>query len=133
MSDRERRRRPIAREPVARPRIEVAVFYRLPRITGERQQEMYIVQGEEAQPEYLVRDEKVADVGSADLVQAAQSHSGSSGRGSVRYSVRLMFRRPSRVKAAPFRPIRVGATQSNRSTPRRIASIKSSGNPTPIR
>src|SRR2546428_4623507 len=27
---------------------------------------MYIVQGEEAQPEYLVRDEKVADVGSAE-------------------------------------------------------------------
>src|SRR5439155_14980617 len=66
MSDRERRRRPIAREPVARPRIEIAVFYRLPRITRERQQEMYIVQGEEAQPENLVRDEKVADVGSAE-------------------------------------------------------------------
>src|SRR5438034_4995714 len=27
---------------------------------------MYIVQGEEAQPEYLVRDEKVADVGSTE-------------------------------------------------------------------
>jgi hypothetical protein len=32
----------------------------MPRRARERQQEMYIVKGEEAEPEYLVRDEKVA-------------------------------------------------------------------------
>jgi hypothetical protein len=48
-----------------------------------------------------------------NLVHAEQSHSGSSGRGSVRNSVRLMFSRPSRVKADPFRPMRVGATPPN--------------------
>src|SRR3989440_12012000 len=37
------------------------------------------------------------------------------------------------LKAEPFRPLRVGATQSNRSTPRSTAATRSSGNPTPIR
>src|SRR2546430_2651276 len=44
-----------------------------------------------------------------------------------------MFTGPSGVKAEPFRPLRVGATQSNRSTPRSTAATRSSGNPTPIR
>src|SRR3954466_5193493 len=49
-----------------RPLVEIAVTNRLPRIARERQQEMYIVQGEEAQSEYLVRHEKVPDVGAAE-------------------------------------------------------------------
>src|SRR3954464_226604 len=49
-----------------RPLLEIAVTDRLPRRAGERQQEMYIVQGEEAQSEYLVRHEKVPDVGAAE-------------------------------------------------------------------
>ena len=35
--------------------------------------------------------------------------------------------------AVPCRPLRVAATQSNRSIPRAIPSSKSGGNPTPIR
>src|ERR1700730_11074770 len=53
----------IACEPVSRPLLEVAVAYGLPRSPRQRQEEMYIVQGEEAEAEYLVRHEKVADVG----------------------------------------------------------------------
>ena len=37
------------------------------------------------------------------------------------------------IDADALRPMRVGATQSNRSTPRSTASTRSSGNPTPIR
>src|SRR3954465_2236453 len=65
-SDCERRCAAIAGKPVTGPLLEIAVKYRLPRRARERQQEMYIVQGEEAQSEYLVRHEKVPDVGSAE-------------------------------------------------------------------
>ena len=47
--------------------------------------------------------------------------------------VSWMFTRPTEVHALPCLPFRVAATQSNRSTPRAIPSIRSSGNPTPIR
>ena len=40
---------------------------------------------------------------------------------------------PVLVQALPWRPFRVAATQSNRSTPRAIPSSRSCGNPTPIR
>src|SRR6266550_2950332 len=66
VSDSEWQRSAVASQPVARPLVEIAALYRLPGIAGERQEEMYIVQGEEAQPEYLVGDEEVPDVRSAE-------------------------------------------------------------------
>src|SRR5258705_11506504 len=65
-SDGEWRRRAVTRQPVARPRLEIAFSNRLPRVAGERQEEMYIVQGEEAEPEDLIGDEEVPDIGSAE-------------------------------------------------------------------
>src|SRR5258705_8225862 len=62
----ERRRGAVARQPIARPQLEIASSYRLPRIASERQKEMYIVQGEEAEPEDLVGDEEVPEIGSAE-------------------------------------------------------------------
>ena len=40
---------------------------------------------------------------------------------------------PPQVKASPWRPLRVGSTQSNMSMPRATASMRSTGVPTPIR
>src|ERR1700681_712294 len=56
----------MARQPIARPRVDVTIPDRRPRLTGERQEEMYIVQGEEAEAEYLVRHEEMPDVRSAE-------------------------------------------------------------------
>ena len=56
----------MARDPITRPRVEIAIPYRLPRLPAERQEEMYIVQGEEAQAEYFFGHEEVPDVGSAE-------------------------------------------------------------------
>ena len=127
------RSRVVAREPVAAPRVEGAGANRGARVAHQANEEMYIVQGEQAKPEDLVGDEEVADVGAGESAAGGAVAVSSSGRGSVRNSARLMLSRPSRVNAAPLRPMRVGATQSNRSTPRRTPSTRSSGKPTPMR
>ena len=46
MSDGERRRCAVTGEPIARPALEIAAPYRSPCLPAERQEEMYIVQGE---------------------------------------------------------------------------------------
>src|ERR1035437_1133833 len=65
--------------------------------------------------------------------QAGHPHSSSSGRGSSRWAALRRLILPVGLNAAALRPIRVGATQSNRSTPRATPSTRSSGKPTPIR
>ena len=65
--------------------------------------------------------------------QQKQRQLRSSGPGSERSSARRTLSRPSLVNAVPFLPMRVGATQSKRSTPRRTPSTRSSGKPTPMR
>src|ERR1700682_404320 len=66
VSDGEGRRRAMARQPIARPRIEITAPDSVPRLPDERHEEMYIVQGEEAQPQDLFRHEEMPDVCSAE-------------------------------------------------------------------
>ena len=55
------------------------------------------------------------------------------GEKSSRHFWLRMLMMPSEVKSIPLRPLRVGITQSNMSTPRSIASRMFTGVPTPIR
>src|SRR6267378_1316881 len=66
VSDGERRRRAMARQPIARPGIEITAPDGIPRLPDERHEEMYIVQGEEAEPQDLLRHEEMPDVRSAE-------------------------------------------------------------------
>jgi len=56
----------VAREPVTAPGVESTVDDRSARAAHERDQEMYIVQRYEAQPEDLVGDEEMPDVGAGE-------------------------------------------------------------------
>jgi hypothetical protein len=53
----------VARQPVTAPGVESTVDDRSARAAHERDQEMYIMQRDKAQPKDLVRDEEMADVG----------------------------------------------------------------------
>ena len=64
---------------------------------------------------------------------AEQSQSSSSGRGSVRNSARLMLSRPSRVNAAPLRPMRVGRDAVEQVDAAAHAFDEILGKPTPMR
>ena len=57
----------------------------------------------------------------------------SRGRGSPAWRAFFKVTGPYRVNATPWRPLRVGSTQSNISMPRATPSTRSSGVPTPIR
>ena len=56
----------MAGQPIAGPWVEITVSDCRPRLPDERQQEMYIVQGKEAEPKYLVGHEQMPDVRSAE-------------------------------------------------------------------
>ncbi len=62
-----------------------------------------------------------------------QSLSGSIGVKSSAHFLFFMFMIPFRVNSMPFRPLRVGITQSNMSIPRSMPSRRLAGVPTPIR
>ena len=56
----------VALEPCIAPGVEGAAEQGGTRLPHQRHEEMYIVQGEEAQAEDLVRQEEVADVGARE-------------------------------------------------------------------
>ena len=60
------RSRVVAREPVAAPRVDRSGADRVARVAHQADEEMYIVQGEQAQAEHLVGDVEVADVGAGE-------------------------------------------------------------------
>jgi len=59
--------------------------------------------------------------------------SGSIGEKSSSHFLLRMLMTPSAVNSCPLRPLRVGITQSNMSTPRSIPSRMFTGVPTPIK
>ena len=63
------------------------------------------------------------------VVQVSQSHSGSSGSVDPLSAAPRTLTRPVGSHAVPWRPLRVAATQSNRSMPRAIPSSRSGGKP----
>ena len=68
-----------------------------------------------------------------NLEQAGQSQRSSSGAWSRAKRAFFRLSRPVEVSAVPVRPIRVGRTQSNMSTPRSITSRIPSGSPMPMK
>ena len=62
-------------------------------------------------------------------MQVSQSHSGSSGSVEPLSAAPRTLTRPVGSQAVPWRPFRVAATQSNRSTPRAMPSSRSAGKP----
>src|SRR5215216_6876755 len=56
------RSRVVAREPIAAPSADCSVADRSACVAHQADEEMYIVQGEQAQPENLVSGKEVADV-----------------------------------------------------------------------
>ena len=65
--------------------------------------------------------------------QAGHPQVGSMGRSSRSYLAFLMLMMPPQVFRWPWRALRLGMTQSKRSTPRETASMMLPGVPTPIR
>ena len=92
-----------------------------------------VVLGHQHRAEDFAGFDEMVEVGAAEGAQAGHGHPGSIGSGSSAWRALRRLSGPFAVNAWPLRPDRVGSTQSNMSTPRRTASTRSSGLPTPIR
>src|SRR5512140_565127 len=58
--------RVVAGEPVAAPGADRAAADRVARVAHQADEEMYIVQGEQAQPEHLIRNEQMPEIAAGE-------------------------------------------------------------------